>query len=225
MAKNKKTEIENRETKSRKTASGPLREKARTMRILVAAVGTTLKKYSYPGLTVVNIAKEAGLNRKLIYAYFGSLDNLIETYLSEKDFWKSGAKKMIKSMDNLGIPEIHKVLQAQFDSLLKDKAQQKIIHWGLGEKNKVLRKISDQRERAGEAMLVILEKDFKNSPIDIRALLAVQIASIYYLSLHAKSYGTTFCGIDINKSEGKERISKAIQKTIETAYDLGKISK
>ncbi|MCT2561776.1 TetR/AcrR family transcriptional regulator [Chryseobacterium herbae] len=229
MAKIKKTESKNQEPKSRKITSGPLREKARTMKRLIAAVGKVLQKYSYPGLTVINIAKEAGLNRKLIYTYFGSLDNLIETYISEKDFWKSGAKKMIEGLvqdpDNLGSSEMNALLQAQFDTLLKDKALQKIMHWGLGEKNKLLRKISDQREEIGEAVLTILDKDFENSKIDIRALLALQLAGIYCLSLHANSYGSTFCGIDINDVKGKERISKAIQDTIEAAYSLAKINK
>lgn len=229
MAKNKKTESEDQEPKSRKVLSGPIREKARTMKRLVAAVGRVLQKYSYPGLTVVNIAKEAGLNRKLIYAYFGSVDNLIETYISEKDFWKSGAKKMVKNIvqnpEKLGKVEMTVLLQAQFDALLKDKAQQKIMHWGLGEKNKILRKVSDQREEIGEEVLSILDKDFKHSTVDIRALLALQIAGIYYLSMHAKSYGSTFCGIDINEPEGKERISKSIQNTMEAAYDLAKVDK
>jgi AcrR family transcriptional regulator len=229
MAKNKKTESEDQEPKSRKVLSGPIREKARTMKRLVAAVGRVLQKHSYPGLTAVNIAKEAGLNRKLIYAYFGTLDNLIETYITEKDFWKSGAKKMIENIiqipDNLGKNEMNSLFQAQFNVLLNDKALQKIMHWGLGEKNKVLRKISDQREEVGEKILTILDIDFENSDVDIRALLALQLAGIYYLSLHSKSYGTTFCGIDINAAEGKQRISKAIQNSIEMTYDRAKVNK
>ncbi|MRG44075.1 TetR family transcriptional regulator [Chitinophaga sp. SYP-B3965] len=229
MAKKKKAALKIKEQKSRKIASGPLREKARSMKRLVIAVGKVLQKKGYPGLNAVNIAREAGLDRKLIYTYFGSLDNLIETYLIEKDFWKSDAKKMINHIvqnpGDLGKAAINAILQAQFDILLKDKAQQKIIHWGLGVKNKVLRSVSDQREETGEKVLAILDKDFKDAAIDIRAFLAIQVAGIYYLSLHAKSYGSTFCGIDINEAEGKERISKAIQNNIETAYKLAKVEK
>lgn len=229
MAKIKKTEIESKEPKSRKVASGPLREKARSMEKLVKAVGTVLQKHSYPGLTAVNIANEAGLNRKLIYTYFGTLDNLVETYVIKKDFWKSGAKKMIESIvenpDHLGKAEVNLLLQGQFEALLKDKAQQKIMHWGLEGRNKMLRSAADQREEMGIELLAILDKDFENSTVDIRAVLALQIAGIYYLALHAKSCGSKFCGIDINKPEGKERISKAIQNNIEIVYNLAKVNK
>jgi hypothetical protein len=134
-------------------------------------------------------------------------------------------ENIIQIPDNLGKNEMNSLFQAQFNVLLNDKALQKIMHWGLGEKNKVLRKISDQREEVGEKILTILDIDFENSDVDIRALLALQLAGIYYLSLHSKSYGTTFCGIDINAAEGKQRISKAIQNSIEMTYDRAKVNK
>lgn len=227
MSKSKKTETEN--PKSRKVASGPLREKARSMKKLVNAVGKVLQKHGYPGLTAVSIANEAGLNRKLIYTYFGTLDNLIETYIMEKDFWKSGAKKMLSNLmanpDSLGKVMVNTVLQAQFDTLLNDKTQQKILHWGLAGKDKMLRKVADQREATGDGLLEILDKDFEQSEVDIRAFLALHIAGIYYLSLHAKSNGSTFCGIDINDAKGKLRISKAIQHSVETVYKSAGIDK
>nr|WP_197718681.1 TetR/AcrR family transcriptional regulator [Pedobacter schmidteae] len=229
MSKSKKTETEKKEPKSRKVASGPLREKARSMKKLVSAVGKVLQKHSYPGLTAVNIANEAGLNRKLIYTYFGTLDNLIETYIMEKDFWKSGARKMLSNLmanpEHLGKAMVSTVLQAQFDTLLSDRIQQKIMHWGLAGKDKMLRKVADQREATGDGLLEILEKDFEHSGVDIRAFLALHIAGIYYLSLHAKSNGSNFCGIDINEAKGKARISKAIQHSVETIYKTAGIDK
>lgn len=222
MTKTQKTETGKPDKKPRKEAAGPLREKARSKRKLLNAVGKVLQKYSYPGLTTVNIAKEAGLNRKLIYDYFGTLDNLIETYILKKDFWGSTGRpvieKLAKKSGTIGDVEMTALLQAQFDALLKDKVQQKILHWGLGEKNQMLKKVSEHREEMGEKILPILDQEFANSEIDIRAFLAIQIAGIYYLSMHAKSYGTTFCGVDINQQEGKSRIFKMIEYGIKTAF-------
>ena len=101
---------------------------------------------------------------------------------------------------------------------MNDKALQKIIHWELGEKNKVLRKVSDSRETLGEELFRLVEPAFEASDIDIRAMLALQIGGLYYLSLHAKANGSLFCGIDINHPEGKERISKALKKVVELCY-------
>lgn len=221
MAKTSKTTTDTE--KIRKVTSGPVREKARTMNKLIMAVGKVIQKQGYAGLNIANICKEAGLDRRLVYTYFGSLDNLVETYIKQKDYWKSDAKETITTIleenAELKSEDIVKLLQGQFDAVLKDKTLQKIIHWELGEKNKVLRKVSDSREVLGEKLFKLTEPHFEEKGIDIRAILALQIGGLYYLSLHAKSNGSLFCGIDINQTDGKERISKALEKVVELCYN------
>lgn len=209
--------------KGRKVLSGPVREKARTMDKLVASVGKVIQKKGYVGLNIANISKEAGLDRRLVYTYFGGLDNLVETYIKQKDYWNTDAQKDIQALlEDEGVDNGKRVavslLQGQFDAVLKDKALQKLIHWELGEKNKVLRKISDEREQLGEDLFNHYDPVFGQTDIDIRAVLALQIGGLYYLSLHAKTNGSLFCGIDINDPDGKERISKTLEKIVELCY-------
>jgi len=59
------------------------------------------------------------------------------------------------------------------------------------------------------------EESYPNKDIYLRALLAFQTAGLYYLALHASSNGSTFCGIDINTPEGKERINRTIENTLD----------
>lgn len=223
MVKPTKTVKKAEETeKTRKVTSGPVREKARTMDKLTMAVGNVIQKQGYAGLNIANICKEAGLDRRLVYTYFGSLDNLVETYINQKDYWKSHAREDIDSLlekeATLNSEDIIKLLQGQFDTVLEDKALQKIIHWELGEKNKILRKLSDDRESVGEELFNLCEPAFENTGLDIRAILSLQIGGLYYLSLHAKSNGSLFCGIDINQPNGKERISRALEKIVQLCY-------
>jgi len=210
--------------KVRKTTSGTIRDKSRTMAKLVAAVGKVLQKKGYVGLDATSIAKAAGVDKKLVWTYFGGLDNLVEQYISQRDFWKSISKEEIKKITEtpefINQYDINNILQGQFDTLLNDKILQKIIHWELGESNKTLRKIADKREDMGEALFSIIDKQFENSDVDIRANLALIIGGIYYLTLHGKNNGSLFCGIDINDQEGKERISQAIQKIINFSYEM-----
>lgn len=218
----KKTDQLTENQKKRKVSSGPIREKARTKRKLISAVGKVIQRKGYSGLNVASISKEAGLDRRLVYTYFGSLDNLIETYVKQKDYWSSNVKEdFLASLEDdteLKSEDIFNLLQGQFDAVLKDKALQKIIHWELGEKNKMLRKISDNRELLGEELFKRVEPNFAGTDIDIRAILALQIGGLYYLSLHAKANGSLFCGIDINEMEGKERIEKALETVLSLCY-------
>ena len=226
--KNKKETIPNTDqaiepAKVRKVSSGPIRDKARTMSKMVAAVGKVLQKKGYTGLTAPNIAKAAGVDKKLVWTYFGGIDNLVEEYINQKDFYKSTAKPdidyLLQDPDKLTQNHINQLLQNQFETLLTNRALQRIIHWEVGESNEILRKIADKREEIGEELFSKTSPYFDHSNVDIRARLALVISGIYYLTLHAKNNGSKFCGIDINTVEGKQRISDAIQELVFDAYD------
>ncbi len=70
----------------------------------------------------------------------------------------------------------------------------------------------------GEELFKHVDAKFENSDNDLRATLAILVSSIYYLSLQAKSTGSTFCGIDVNAEEGKARIEKTIKKILEQTF-------
>ncbi|MBB1149704.1 MULTISPECIES: TetR/AcrR family transcriptional regulator [unclassified Myroides] len=208
--------------KARKVSSGPIRDKSRTMNKMIAAVGKVLQKKGYTGLTAPNIAKVAGVDKKLVWTYFGGVDNLVEEYINQKDFFRSTANKdlqqLLQNPDKLTKDDINDLLQNQFETLLNDRSLQRIIHWEIGEHNETLRKIADAREELGENLFAKVIPYFEHSSVDIRARLALVISGIYYLSLHAKNNGSNFCGIDINTEEGKAQISNSIQELIFDAY-------
>ncbi|MGJ1228764.1 TetR/AcrR family transcriptional regulator [Sphingobacterium siyangense] len=218
----KKKVIEDNPKKERKVTSGPIRDKERTKARMIAAVGKVIQKKGYHALNGPNIALECGLNKALIWNYFGGLDQLVEAYLTQKDFWQIGDKgvleQMITNPGSISISLIEELLKSQFNTFLKDKTKQKVIHWGLGEKTKALKNIADRRELLGEELFKHVDSKFENSENDLRATLAILVSSIYYLSLQAKSTGSTFCGIDVNTEAGKERIQKTMHKILEQTF-------
>lgn len=229
MRRKKKNETEKASSKPRKTLSGPLRDKSRTMARMVAAVGKVIQKKGYPGLTAPNIATAAGVDKKLVWTYFGGVNKLIEEYIHQKDFWrlaeKGDVEALLKDPNQIGHNEIGNLLQSQFEVLLKDKALQKIIHWELGENNKLLRNLADERERVGEQLFSLIIPDFEKSQVDLRARIALILGGIYYLSLHSKSNGSLVCGIDVNEDSGKQRIENAIRDIIFEAYEKAGVDK
>lgn len=168
------------------------------------------------------IARECGVNKQLVWTYFGGLDNLVEEYIRQRDFWKHAAKKQIEDLlkgpGHIGKEKIALLLQNQLAVVLEDKALQKIMHWELGEKRKILRKIADEREDVGELLFEAILPAFREAAIDLRARIALIVGGIYYLALHATTNGSTFCGIDLNDAQGKDRIAAAIQEIVFEAY-------
>ncbi|MBK1439847.1 TetR/AcrR family transcriptional regulator [Parapedobacter sp. ISTM3] len=193
------------------------------MHKLITAVGEVIQKQGYSGLNISNISKKAGVDRKLVYTYFGSLDNLIETYIRQKDYWNTKAKEVIERLSEdpqcIDADEMSSLLQGQFEAVIEDKSLQKFIHWEIGEKNEILRRLADSREETGERLLRHLDPYFNKKHVDLRAMLALQVGGLYYLALHAASNGSTFCGIDITQTQGKERIKKALDILIHDVFE------
>jgi len=210
------------ESKSRKRTSGKLRDKERTKVKMIQAVGKVLLKKGYTGLNASSIAKEAGIDKSLVWTYFGSLDNLVEEYIAQRDFWKYKATDSINNMltfkDGIKAEYMSGLLQFQFQSLLDDEILQRIMLWGISEKKDFLRHISDERELIGEEVFKIVDPQFKDSNIDIRGILAILVAGIYYLVLHGKTNGSLFCGIDLNTADGEDRIKESISQIISMAF-------
>ncbi|WP_276704027.1 TetR/AcrR family transcriptional regulator [Chryseobacterium sp.] len=210
------------ESRSRKRTSGKLRDKERTKVKMIQAVGKVLLKKGYTGLNASSIAKEAGIDKSLVWTYFGSLDKLVEEYIAQRDFWKYKAADSINNMltfkDGIKAEYMSCLLQFQFQSLLDDEILQRIMLWGISEKKDFLRHISDERELIGEEVFKIVDPQFKDSNIDIRGILAILVAGIYYLVLHGKTNGSLFCGIDLNTADGEDRIKESISQIISMAY-------
>ncbi|MEG0916267.1 MAG: TetR/AcrR family transcriptional regulator [Myroides sp.] len=210
------------ESKSRKRTSGKLRDKERTKVKMVQAVGKVLLKKGYTGLNASSIAKEAGIDKSLVWTYFGSLDKLVEEYIAQRDFWKYKAADSINNMltfkDGIKAEYMSCLLQFQFQSLLDDEILQRIMLWGISEKKDFLRHISDERELIGEEVFKIVDPQFKDSNIDIRGILAILVAGIYYLVLHGKTNRSLFCGIDLNTADGEDRIKESISQIISMAF-------
>lgn len=208
---------------TRKVTDGPIRNKERTKANLIKAVGKILKKEGFPGLTLTKVADTAKVDRRLIYDYFGNLEGLVQTYLNEKDYWKINPEEVeqivaANQADN-GKALAYQVLENQFDSLINSEEMRQIITWGLCEKLPILKELDLKREQTGHQIFSeLIDEKFKDSDKNFRAIYALLMGGVYYLTLHSGKLQNPFCGIDIQQESGKAEIKKAIQQLIELTY-------
>lgn len=207
----------------RKVTSGPIRDKERTKLKLLSAVGSILKKDGFTGLNVSNVAKKANVHRKLIYDYFGGMENLVKDYLNSKDYFKVSLDQIDEIMESsktdFGRQMAYTLLENQFDALMENEEMRRIINWGLSEHLKPLVELNQERERLGELFFSQITDDyFKDKDKNFRAIEGILVGGIYYITLQAKMSGETMCGIDINTTEGKLEIKKALKQIVEWAY-------
>ncbi|TCV06607.1 TetR family transcriptional regulator [Sphingobacterium alimentarium] len=205
---------------SRKAYQGKVNNKEKTMAKLLSAVGKVLEKKGYTGLTPTNIAKVANVDRKLIKLYFGSVDNLIETYIRSKDYWLLSSDNISHTLENEppnGTQDIlENLLLDQLNNFLVNNEMQKAVTWQISEKSAIMSEITRKRE---EISKLFFEKADKELPphVDIRAISSILVSGIYYLVLHSKHTESTVCEIELDEN-GFERIRAAIKQIITWAY-------
>jgi AcrR family transcriptional regulator len=191
---------------------------------LIFAVGEIIRTKGYTGLGVNKIAKQAGLNKKLIYRYFGTVDKLIEQYVIEKDFWMITSQELRSNAEaesRMDLKDlISNILEEQFHFFYKEQEMQELILWELSGKSPLMNSISNAREDLGEKILKLTDEHFKDSKLNFRALSALLTAGIYYIVLHGKV--STFCGLDIRNAEDREEILNSLKFAIEIAFDHAK---
>ncbi|MBD1362938.1 TetR/AcrR family transcriptional regulator [Mucilaginibacter sp. ZT4R22] len=201
----------------------PVKNKAQTMRKLINGVAEVFRTDGYAGLGVNKVAKIAGVNKKLIYRYFRSFNNLVEAYVVETDYWMQFAE----NMRQLTVPKdledtkrlISNVLKNQFLYFHRDKEMQELILWELSSDSELMRSIHRTREAMGQQFLELTDPYLNNADINFRAVAALIVGGIYYTILHTRYNGGMFSDLDLSTDSGREDILNAIDQVIDMVFD------
>jgi AcrR family transcriptional regulator len=199
-----------------------MKDKENTKRKLIWAVGETIRLDGFDSLSASKIARKAEVDRKLISRYFGGLNNLIEAYVVENDYWLSFTdyiNEILISNSYPGSKElITSVLQNQFNYFSSDKDMQRLILWELTTNSPLMKSIHNARESMGQKLLELTDLHFKDSNVNFRAIGALLVGGIYYTILHTIHNGGRFTDMDINSELGKAELLKAIEQIVGWAY-------
>lgn len=209
-------------TQQRRTYKGEKNDKERTMRKIILSVGKVLEEKGYTGLTINNISKAAGVDRKLVYLYFGTLDNLIETYIKGKDYWLSATVGAVEYFGNT--PQsgskgfLESLLLNQLSELQNNKEMQKIVTWQISESSEIVSQVAREREKMSSMFFAFADKELQGKEIDLRAIAGLLVAGINYVVLHSVNTNSTVCEIDVSTEDGMDRMKAAVKKVLELVY-------
>ena len=190
--------------------------------LLLQAVGEIIREQGYTGLNASNVARKAGVARKLIYWYYKSFDGLLKTYIQEKDYWTEVFKKIgkLRSPEKSTIRDfLIKIFQEQFRHFLAEKEMQEFIHWQVSVSSPLLKQISEEREFQGAALASLTDGYFTSEDTNLRAILSLILGGVYYLTWHADKNGSPVCGIDINRPKDREAVDRTIGQLIGWAFE------
>ena len=196
------------------------RDKEETKARILAAVGKLLAESGFNQLGVNAIAREAGVDKVLIYRYFENLPTLLQTFGKEGNYWLT-VEELVGDESTIEAETLDEWMHLLLVRFLRDLQQrsitQEILRWELMEGNELTQDLAQVRDRVAIDSLKFLNQKCAFPPDkDIPAISAVLIAGIVYLVLRTK-VSPTFLGIDFSSPLGWQRIEAAILSLVQAA--------
>jgi len=199
-----------------------IRDSEATKRKLLDSVGEIVRQSGFHELGVARIAQFAEKDRALIRYHFKGLNNLLRTYIAEKDYWPPFFEryKINEDADQSEIKEMFiALMQENLKQFYANKEMQKIILWQITKSSPLLRNISEAREDEGEKLFQLTNDTFLKSGISFKAIIALLLGGTYYAVLQAHSIKSKVCGIDLNWEHDYKIFNKTIEQVISWAYE------
>ena len=188
------------------------RNREATRALLIAAVGSLLAREGFKALGVNAVAREAGVDKVLIYRYFGGLPELITAFGQGGDFWPSIAELAGGDVDayrRLPLERQLTGLARNFLRALRNRPlTQEILAWEMVERNELTAVLEAIRETT---MLRFYQMFFPSiqEELDMEAVSAIIGAGTSYLVSRARKI-RYYSGIDLESEEGWRRLENAL---------------
>ena len=204
--------MERPQTKQSSTTPERPRDRATTEALMVKAVGRLLARKGFKALGVNAVAREAGVDKVLIYRYFGGLPGLITAFGQEGDFWPTASELAGEDpvrFRALPLADRMSALARNYlDAIRKRPVTQEIMAWELIERNQLTADLEDLREHR----MVQFFKEFMPESIhhpDFLAISAIVGAAINYLVTRSR-HTRFFSGVDLSQDSGWQSLLTAI---------------
>lgn len=195
------------------------RDRAQTEEKLIEAVGQIIKENGFDQVGINKIANRAGVNKILIYRYFGGLDGLIGAYFQRKRPLVSTEHIDIDQLKNAPLEVVFDTCYAylikEYRSLRQDIETQEFLKADLMSAKGVYNPITSEKEeqvrRLIDGLASILQSDYG------RPFSAIITSALTLLTLAAQQNKTVF-GINLNTDEGWQQIEVALKNIFRGAY-------
>ena len=194
------------------------RDRERTKGRIIDAVGGLLVRSGFRAIGVNAVAEAAGVDKVLIYRYFGGLSGLLEAVAAEPDLWPTVDEVLTES----GIDEdrpgdagaladaVAPLLGAYMRLLARHPAALEAVAWGVAESNPLSDALARRRSQWGDEVAGrALSGRKAPADRDIQAILCVLLAAVDHLAALSR-LGDAFNGVELSTDAGLRRIEDAV---------------
>lgn len=197
------------------TIDGSMKNKEQTKARIVSAVGELIAEKGFLKVGVNTIARQAGVDKVLIYRYFDGLDGLFKAYANSSEFWPSVDELLGDEQDRASLIEkpyadVLALFFKRFIGALRSRPLTlEIMAWETIERNALTIALEEVRETFGLEMASQLQQ-LKLPEADWLAITNVFSGALMYFILRGRKI-RYFSGMDLNDDESWERLTASMQ--------------
>src|ERR1700744_3609845 len=139
---------------------------------LIEMVSKIMKENGHTFLRTMRITRLMGKNKDIIRYHYSNLNQLLRTYIRQKDYWPRFFEKFegCQPQDCAGIERrFSELMQENLKLLQVTPEMQKIILWQISEESAMLKSVSDEREAAGAKVMALAAPHFAGSDVNFNA--------------------------------------------------------
>lgn len=188
------------------------RDSQATRMKLIQAVGSILSEKGFTALGVNAVARKAGVDKVLIYRYFGGLEQLMTAFGREGNFWPSIEELAggdTEAYARLTLAEKLSQLSLNYARALRSRPLTlEIMAWEMVERNHLTDELEAIRENTIMQFYALFFSRHRTD-LDLTALTAVIGAALSYLTTRARHIDL-FNGIDLKSEQGWQQLQAAI---------------
>ena len=191
------------------------RDKEQTRQRLIEAVGKALSEQGFQGLGVNAVARAAGVDKVLIYRYFGGLPELLEAYGASQRFWPSRDEVLGREVEAIrALPRaerVEAVLLGLLEALRERPQTIEILAWEAVQQSPLTAMLAERREAWSREILGELFDDAGPEDRALLAMASLLVAGFQYLLIRARR-GTMYGGIALDTEAGWAEVRDAIRR-------------
>jgi AcrR family transcriptional regulator len=195
-----------------------IKNKETTKLRLISAVGTLLAREGFSALGINAVAEEAGVDKVLIYRYFGGMDELLAAFGMSSNFWPSVTEVIGEdsaTLMNLTVAERWVSGLSRYAASLRNRPVTKeILAWELIEQNDLIQILRDVREEWFEELMTHFPDDPDATDADLIGTVLLVVGAIHYFSVVGRLQ-PQFSGIEIDSDDGWEYLDQIISTMFE----------
>lgn len=192
------------------------RSKSEIENSLFEATGRIIERVGFPGLTVTELLAEAKIDPPVFYNRYEDIDDLIERYVKNYDYWLRETIE-VTSIEDDPVEAMSTILNELIDSLIGNIPMQKLIAWEMNESNRITRRTAQARDLTSSLVIYHFTDALKNCSVKYDHTLSLIIGGLYYLIIH-RNLGT-FNFIDFSRKESIDNLKENLSVILRKLFD------